>query len=203
MAHQELRTASFVACVENRAVGQDDTCRFQRAIAICMRSAAHSAGVIHHDSAHHSRLDTSGVWSEISAIWAEYLIHALSDDTWLQGNALSVVGYAILLPFLAANHQQTIADSLSAQTSSCCTEGHMFPLFMCACQNGLHICFGCWVQHFLWYQAIETRIGSPRQSFDILFHECLLLLFSSNLAVLSVLPRHPASPDIPDFPLFI
>ena len=203
MAHQELRTTSFVACIENRAVCQDDTCRFQRAIAIGMRAAAHSAGVVHHDSAHHGRLDTSGVWGEIPAIRAEYLIHALSDDTWLQGNALPVVNNAILLPFLAANHQQTVANSLSAQAGSRCTEGYMFPLLVCACQDGLHVCFGCRVQHFFWYQAIETCIGSPRQSFDILFHEYLLLLFSSNLAVLSVLPRNPDVPDFPDSPLFI
>ena len=189
MAHQELRTARFVACVENRAVGQDDTCRFQRAIAIGMRAAAHSAGVVHHDSAHHGRLDTSGVWGEIPAIRAEYLIHALSDDTRLQSNALPVVGNAILLPFLAANHQQTVANSLSAQAGSCCTEGYMFPLLVCACQDGLHICFRCRVQHFLWYQAIETCISSPRQSFDILLHGYLLLLFFFEFPILSQISR--------------
>ena len=170
MTRGESSAALLVARVKQCAIGQYDTHRLEHTVTIGVHAATHTAGVVHHDTADHSRLEAGWVRGEILAIRAQDLIDTLSHNTRLQGDGLGILADGVLLPLLAAHHQQTVADGLSTERGACSTESDMFALAVRAVDDGLYILLIGRVKHFLWDKTVETCIGSPRQSFDVSFH---------------------------------
>ena len=123
VGHLERGAADGVARVQHGAVGQDDAGREHHLVAVGVRAAVHARGVVHHDAAHHGALDRCGVGGELAAVGGQQLVDALADEAGLQGDLFVVGADGVLLPMLAGDDEDRVADGLSGQAGARRAEG--------------------------------------------------------------------------------
>ena len=91
--------------VKYSTVGKNDAGRYKFFVAVGMCAAAHSAGIVHYDAAHHTAADGSRVRTKTAAIFGQYRIHPCAHDSGLKGNGIVLWMEAVLFPVFTG-HQK-------------------------------------------------------------------------------------------------
>ena len=131
----KLLAALLVACIEHRAVGQDDAGRDHHAVAVGMHATVHARRVVDDDAAHHGRADAGRIGREHAAVGFQYLVDLAAHDTRLQRYDTTfgfrvplalwrgVRGEAPFLPVLASHDEHRVRTTLTRKRGTSGTEG--------------------------------------------------------------------------------
>ena len=164
---EDLATAHR-ACVEQRAIAKDDAHRLQHLVAIGVGATVHSRGVVHHNTAHHSTLNRRRIGRETIAIGFEHLAHLCPYHTWLQADSAPTIEHLITLPIFTRYHKYRIAHRLPRKACSGGTEREGHFTLGCRLDNTHHLALVLGSHHNLRHQTVETSIGTPRQTAEVI-----------------------------------
>ena len=123
MTLSECFTTLLRTRIENGAIREDDAGTNHHAVTIGMHTAVHARSIIHDDTTHHCTANGGWVRWKHTSMGFQYLIDTSPYDTWLQGDALVVIGKAVLLPMLSSHDEHRVRTTLSTQRGACSTEG--------------------------------------------------------------------------------
>ena len=157
----EALAALGVAGVKNCAVGQDDSRRFEDAVAVGVRAAVHARGIIYDDAAHHGRLFRGGVGGEHTAVGGQNLADARADDARLQGDVFGIGRHLIAFPRLSGHHQDRIGDCLARKRRAGGTERHGHADARGSLQQTRDLGLVVGAHNDFGYEPVEAGVGTP------------------------------------------
>ena len=155
----ELVAAGGVARIEHRTVGQHDTHRVDRFVAILVGSV-HTAGVVGDDTADHCRAHRCGVGTELTTIGSQQLIDSCADDTGLNLNVFARRVDLDALPIFARQHQHRVGRRLTRECRTCRAEGHGNIVAGCSGHDLLDLLGRGGAHDKLRNKTIETCVGA-------------------------------------------
>ena len=148
--------------VQHSTVGQHHAGAEQHLVGIRMRTAAHTGGVVVHDTAHHATADGSRIGAEMPSEGGQMLIYLGSHYARLQGDG-GILMVLPLLPMLAGHQQDAVGNGLSGKRGARRTEGNGKVVSGCQFQYLRHFLFVGRPQDYLGGNLVFSGIGSPGQ----------------------------------------
>ena len=113
----------LTSSIEHCSVGQDDTGRYQHAVAVGMDTTVHARGVVTHNTADHCRADAGRVGREYTSVGFQYLVDLGTDNAGLQADGVLSGAYLVALPVLASYNEYGVAQTLTRERRSSRPEG--------------------------------------------------------------------------------
>ena len=141
VAAAEGGPALVVGGVHDRAVGQDEAHRIQRAVAVLLHPATHAAGVVGQDAADLGAVDGGRVRADLAVELGEDAVGVAADHARLQADPVGLVKDPEVGPAPAQAHQDGIADRLARQAGAGGPEGDRQLQPACFPEDALHLEF--------------------------------------------------------------
>ncbi len=156
----ENLTCVWISCIENKSIWQNKCHRMDRAIRILGHAAAHTAGVIGKDAAHHAGIDRGGVRSDAASVRFKRVVEEPTHKSRLEADVFGVVFDAVFVPMLGDVHKNPICHRLTRETRPCRAEGHGDLVLLGKFEKGLNFTDRIRLHHRLWHESkIRGIIG--------------------------------------------
>ena len=131
----------------------------QGMIGIERDTAAHTAGIVAENSAHHGSGNGRRIGPDFFTIGREQFIHHGAGDTGLHGDETTIGTHDSIPPVLTQIHKDTIGDGLSAQARTTRSKGHGYAQFLRDLKYASDLTFGDGLHDDSRSKVIETSIG--------------------------------------------
>ena len=116
-------------------------------------TAAHAAGIIGKDAAHHASVDGRRVGTNAPSMRFEHVVDEPAYNTGLKSNFACMLFYAVLAPMLGNIHEDAIRHRLPGETRPCGAERHRGSVLLAELEQCLNLANGIWLYHRLRHQS--------------------------------------------------
>ena len=164
MGCTESVSGGLVPGVKYSSVNEHYPDTLQFPVTVGMGSAAHSRGVVHHDSSYHTASDGGRIRTEFSSEWFQYGIHPRSYDSRFKRDFGGIIGDLVPLPILAGDNKYRVADRLARETGPGRTECDRDIKFRCSFKNLRDLFLARRTDDNLRHKPVKTRVRTPGET---------------------------------------
>ena len=158
--------AASGAAVSRGAVGEQDLRRDDGVVGVLDHPAAHAAGVVGEDPAHHAAVDGRRVGPDAAPERLEEAVHLRADHAGLHADARPAVHGLDALPRPRQDHQDAVGDGLAGQAGPRGPEGDRHAQVAAHLHHAPHLFHVQGMDHRPRQQVVEARVAGVGHQVD-------------------------------------